>query len=148
MTISSSIWFKIWKNLDEAVQSIENLTIEEFRTINTITSLAYHLDSTATNKNYQFLPNIKIDKLLNKMMIFVLNQIDYFTIESLLSTCGNLVCLKESSSYLINDTRTLIAILSLPWMDISNNMFNSLPLYIQLNGIVKKYSTLLSKSSL
>lgn len=148
MTISSSIWFKIWKNLNEAVQSIENLTIEEFCTINTITSLAYHLDSTATNKNYQFLPNIKIDKLLNKMMIFVLNRIDYFTIESLLSTCGNLVCLKESSSYLINDTRTLIAILSLPWMDISNNIFNSLPLYIQLNGIVKKYSTLLSKSSL
>lgn len=97
------------------------------------------------NENYQPLLNINIDKLLNKMLIYVLNHVNHFTLDILISTCGSLVCLKECSSFPTNDTKTLIAVLSLPWMNISKNEFNFLPLYSYLNVILQKYSTLLSK---
>jgi len=88
-----------------------------------------------------------MNKLLNKMMIFVINQFDYSAMEILLSTCGSLVCLKEFSTFSTNDVQTLIAVLSLPWMDISNDIFKMLPLYKYLNVIMTKYSTLFCKSS-
>lgn len=146
MTISSSIWSQIWCSLNQTIQSpTENLTIEEFQIINTTTCLAHHLNITLVNENYQYLPNNNINKLLKKMLTYVLNHVNYSTIEILLSSCGNLVCLQECSTFLANDAQTLLAILSLPWMNISNGIFKSLPLYNILNIITKKYSTILSK---
>jgi len=142
----SSIWFQFWKNLNQTLQSSnEILTTKEFQIINTTTSLALHLDMTLKDENYQFLLNINTNKLLSKMMDYVVNHDDRFTIETLVSTCGSLVNLKEFSSILNNDTRTLIAILSLPWMSTSNSIFRNLALYKHLNVIVTKYSALLSK---
>ncbi|VVC41563.1 Hypothetical protein CINCED_3A002699 [Cinara cedri] len=149
MTISSSIWSRIWEKFNQAVESPnENLTIEEFQIINCTASLAYHLDTNLINENYQFLPNMNIDKLLNKMLTYVLNYVNYSTIETLLSSCGNLVCLQESSTFSVNNAQTLLAILSLPWMGISNGLFKSLPLYNILNIIMKKYSTILSNKQI
>lgn len=146
MTINSSIWFKFWENLQQIILSpTENLTVEEFHTINTTTCLAHQLEITFIDKNYQFLSNISVNKLLNKLMIFVLNHTDHSTIEILISTCGSLVCLKEFLLFSIIDGQTLIAILSLPWMDISNSMFNNLPLYKYLSILLKNNSTLFSK---
>jgi hypothetical protein len=146
MTINSSIWFQFWKNLQQIILSpTENLTMEEFHTINTTTCLAHKLEITFIDKNYQFLPKLNIDKLLNKLMIYLVNHNDHFNVEILISTCGSLVCLKEFLLFPINDVQTLIAILSLPWMDISNNMFNNLPLYKYLNIILKNNSTVFSK---
>lgn len=146
MTINSSIWFKFWKNLQQIILSpTENLTVEEFHTINTTICLAHKLEITYIDKNYQFLPNIIIDKLLNKLMIYVLNHTDHSTVEILISTCGSLVCLKEFLLFSINDAQILIAILSLPWMEMSNSMFNNLPLYKYLNNILKNNSILFSK---
>lgn len=146
MTLSSSIWSQIWCILNQIIQSpTENLTIEEFQIINTTTCLAHHLNIILVNENYQFLPSKNINKLLNKMLTYVLNHINYSTIEILLSSCGNLVCLQECSTFLVNDAQSLLAILSLPWISISNGIFKSLPLYNILNIIVKKYSTILSK---
>lgn len=146
MTISSSIWSHIWENLNQTIQSpIENLTIEEFQIINTTTCLAHHLDIILINENYKFLPNINIDKLINKMLNYVLNHVNYSTMETFLSSCGNLVCLKECSSFLVNNVHTLLGILSLPWMSISNGVFKILTTYNILNIIMNKYSTILSK---
>jgi len=146
MTIPSSIWFQFWKNLNQSLQSsTEILTTKEFQIINTTTCLAYHLDMTFKNENYTFLQNINTNKLLSKLMDYVLNHDDRFTIETLVSTCGSLVSLKEFSSFLTDDAKTLIAILSLPWMSSSNTLFRHLPSYKHLNIIVSKYSALLSK---
>jgi len=147
MKMLSSIWYQLWKNLNQTLQSsTEILTTKEFQIINTTTSLAHHLDMTLKNKNYQFLQNININKLLSKMMDYAVNHDDRITLETLISTCGSLVSLKEFSSLLNNDTKTLIAILSLPWMSTSNSIFNNLALYKHLNVIVSKYSALLSKT--
>lgn len=146
MTLNSSIWFQFWKNIQQIILSpTENLTMEEFHTINTTTCLAHKLEITFINKNYQFLPNLNIYKLLYKLMIYVVNHTDHFTVEILMSTCGSLVCLKEFLLFPTNDVQTLIAILSLPWMDISNNIFINLPLYKYLNIILKNNSTLFGK---
>jgi hypothetical protein len=146
MTIPSSIWFQFLKILNQTLQSsTEILTAKEFQIINTATCLAHHLDMTFKNESYQFLQNINTNKLLIKMMEYVLNHDDRFTIETLVSTCGSLVSIKEFSSFLTNDAKTLIAILSLPWMSISNSIFRNLSLYKHLNAIVSKYSALLSK---
>lgn len=107
--------------------------------------LAHYLDMTLIIKYYQLLPDLNTDKLLFKMMSYVLNHVDCFTLETLLSTCGSLVCLNEFSSFSMINAQTLIAILSLPWMSISNSLFKHLPLYKYLNAITNKYSTLLSK---
>lgn len=145
----SSIWFQFWKNLNQTLQSsTDMLTTKEFQIINTTTCLAHHLDMTFKNEDYQFLPNINTHKLLSKMMDYVVNHVDSFTIETLVSTCGCLLSLKEFSSILNNDTKTLIAILSLPWMSTSKSIFNNLALYKHLNVIVSKYSALLSKTFL
>lgn len=142
----SSIWFQFWKNINQTLQSsTEILTKKEFQIINTTACLAHHLDMTFKNENYQFLQNININKLLSKMMDYVVNHDDRLTLETLVSTCGSLVSLKEFSSILNNDTKTLIAILSLPWISTSNNMFRNLALYKNLNVITSKYSALLSK---
>lgn len=146
MTISSSIWFQFWKNLNKIIESpTEYITMEEFNIINTIACLANHLDIILINENYQLLPNINIERLLFKIIIFVLNQHDCSTIKILLSICGSLVCLKECLLFSINDAQTLIAIISLPWIDNSNNIFKNLPSYKYLSIIKKKYSTLLGK---
>lgn len=146
MTKLSTIWFQFWKNCNQAILSpTEYLTTEEFYFINTTTSLAYHLDNILINPNVQFLTNINIDKLLNKMMNYVLKQDNYSTIEILFSTCGCLVGLKESLTFSTSDTQVLIAVLSLPWMNISNNLFKSLSIYNYLNAIKKKYSNFLGK---
>lgn len=147
MTLSSSIWFQLWTYLNQTIQSVtENVTTKEFHMIYTTACLAHHLDITLINENYQLLPNINIDKLLNKMLAYVLIHVDYSTIEILLSTCGSLACLKEFFTISTNNAQTLIAILSLPWMDISNSIFKSLPCYRYFNVIMKKYSTLLGES--
>jgi len=123
------------------------LSVKEFYVVNTTVCLAHRLDITLINENYAFFPNINIDKLLNKMITYVINYADCSIIKTLLSTCGSFVCLKEFSSFSTNDAQTLIAIISLPWMDISNNIFKDLPLYKYLYIIMKKWSTLLSKCS-
>lgn len=147
MTILSSIWCQLWTNFNQTIQSLtENFTIEEFHMIYTTACLAHHLDIILINENYQLLPNINFDKLLNKMLTYVLTHVDYSTIEILLSTCGSLACLKEFSTISTNNVQTLVAILSLPWMDISNSLFKSLPCYKYFNVIMKKYSALLGKS--
>lgn len=144
MITSSSIWFQIWKKFNQTIESpTESLTTEEFHIINTTTSLAHHLDLALINENYQPLLNINVDKLLNKMMSYVLNNVNYRTAELFLSTCGSLVCIKEFSSFSTNDAQTLIAILSLPWMDVSNNIFKLLPLNKFINVIMNKYSAIL-----
>lgn len=146
MTILSSIWFQFWKNLNQTLQSsTEILTTKEFQIINTTICLAHHLDMTFKNENYQFLQNINTNKLLSKIMDYVVNHDDRFTLETLVSTCGSLVSLKEFSFNLNNDTKTFIAILSLPWISNSNSMFRNLTLYKHLNVIMSKYSALLSK---
>jgi len=143
MTKLSSIWFQLWKNFNKIIESpIENCTVEEFHIINTIARLAHHLDITLINENYQLFPDINMSKLLNKIMVFVLNHVDFSAMELLLSTCGSLVCIKEFSTLSPNDAQTLIAVLSLPWMEISDGAFKMLPLYKYLNVIVTKYSTL------
>lgn len=124
------------------------LTSEEFYTMNNIVSLAHHLDKILTDQVYQILPNINFDKLLNKIMSYVLKNTNCSTLETLLSTCGSIVCLKEFSSYSTNEAKSLIAVLSLPWMDISNGLFKTLPLYKYLNVIMDKHSSLLGKSYL
>ncbi|CAI6361847.1 unnamed protein product [Macrosiphum euphorbiae] len=145
MTILSSIWFQFWKNLNQTLQSsTEILTTKEFKIINTTACLAHHLDMAFKNENYQFLQNINTNQLLSKMMDYVVKHDDRFTLETLVSTCGTLVSLKEYSSILNNDTKTLIAILSLPWMSTSNSMFRNLALYKHLNVIMSKYSVLLN----
>jgi len=147
MTILSSIWLQFWKNLNQTLQSsTEILTTKEFEMINTTACLAHHLDMTFKNENHQFLQNINTNKLLSKMMDYVVNHNDRCTLETLVSTCGSLVNLKEFSNILNNDTKTLIAILSLPWISSSSNgMFRNLALYKHLNIIMSKYSALLSK---
>jgi len=146
MTLLSSIWFQFWKNLNQTLQSsTEIITTKEFQIINTTACLAHHLDMAFKNENYQFLQNINTNKLLSKMMDYVVKHDDRFTLETLVSTCGSLVSLKEFSSTLNNDTKTLIAILSLPWMSTSNSMFRNLALYKHLNVIMSKYSALVSK---
>lgn len=146
MAIPSSIWFQFWKYLNKTVQSsTEILTAKEFQIINTAICLALHLDMIFKDENYQFLHNINANKFLNKMMDHVLNHNDLFTIETFVSTSGCLVSIQEFSSFSTNDAKTLIAIISLPWMSISNNIFRNLPLYKQLSAIVSKYSILLSK---
>jgi len=148
MTTLSSIWCQFWKNLKQAVQSsTEHVTTEEFYVINTTACLANHLDITLMDENYQLLPNINIEKLLNKVMTYSLNHVDYSTLETLLLTCGSLACLKEFSSFSTNDSQTLIALISLPWLGCSNNVFKNLPSYNYLHIIMNKYSDLLSKSS-
>jgi len=146
MPIPSSIWFQFWKYLNQTIQSsTEILTAKEFQIINTAISLALHLDMIFKDENYQFLQNINANKLLNKMMDHVLNHNDIFTIETLVSTSGSLVSIKEFSSFSTDDAKTVIAILSLPWMSISNNIFRNLPLYKHLSAIASKHSILLSK---
>lgn len=148
MTTLSSIWCQFWKNLNQVIQSsTEHITTEEFYVINTIACLANHLDITLMDENYQLLPNINIEKLLNKVMTYSLNHVEYSTLETLILTCGSLVCIKEFSSFSTNDAQTLIALISLPWLGCSNNVFKSLPSYNYLNIIMNKYSDLLSKSS-
>lgn len=147
MTASSSIWFQFWKSLNQIVESpSENLTMEEFCTINTTVCLARHLDMTLVIKYHQLLPDLNTNKLLYKMMTYVLNHFSYFTLETLLSTCGSLVSLTEFSSFSTIDAQTLIAVLSLPWMNISNSLFRHLPLFEYLNAFTTRCSTLLSKS--
>lgn len=146
MTASSSLWYQFWKNLNQTIQSpTENLTTNEFHVINTTVCLAHYLDTTLIVKYYQVLPDLKTDKLLYKMINYVLNHVDCFTLETLFTTCGSLVCLNEFSSFSTIDAQTLIAIFSLPWMSISNNLFKHLPFYKYLNAVTKKCSTLLSK---
>lgn len=147
MTISSSIWFQLWKNFNEIIQSpIDNFTMEEFRIINNISRLGHHLDIILINENYQLFPDINVNKLLNKLMVFIINHIDYYTMEILLSTCGSLICIKEFSTLSTNDAQTLVAVLSLPWIEYSDGIFKILPLYKYLNIIMTKRSTLFSKS--
>lgn len=146
MIESSSLWYRFWKNLIQTIESpTENLTTKEFLVINTTVCLAHYLDTTLSVKYYQLLPDLKIDKLLFKMMNYMLNHVDCFTLETLFTTCGSLVCLNEFSSFSSIDAQTLIAILSLPWMSISNNLFKHLPFSKYLNAVAKKCYTLLSK---
>lgn len=146
MTVSSPLWYQFWKNLNQTIQSpTENLTTKEFHVINTTVCLAHYLDMTLVVKYYQLLPDLNTNKLLFKMMNYVLNHVDCFTLETLFSTCGSLVCLNEFSSFSTIDAQTLIAILSLPWMSSSNSLFKHLPLYKYLNAVTKKCSALLSK---
>lgn len=145
MTILSSIWFQFWKNLNQTLQSTQILTTKEFQIINSTTCLAHHLDMVFKNENYTFLQNISTHKLLNKMIDHVLNHSDRFTIQTLVTTCGSLVSLKEFSSFSTDDAKTLIAILALPWMSTSNTIFRNLPSYKHLNVIVNKYSAVLSE---
>lgn len=146
MTTLSSIWCQFWKNLNQALElSSEYTNTEEFHVINTTACLAYHLDIALMDENYQLLPNINIEKLLSKVMAYSLNHVDYSTLETLLSTCGSLACLKEFSSFSTNDAQTLIALISLPWLDYSNNAFNNLPSFKFLNIMMNKYSILFSK---
>lgn len=146
ITKASPFWFKILKTFNQTILSpIEYLTTEEFYYIYATTSLAHHLDMTLINKNYHLFTNINIDKLLNKMMNYVLKHTNCSTLEILLVTCGCLVGLKESISFSTNDSQILIAVLSLPWLNISNNIFKSLPIYNYINDIMKKCSSLLSK---
>lgn len=146
MTLASPFWLQIWKNFNQVIHSpVEYLTTDEFYYINATISLAHHLDTTLINQNYLFLNDINIDMLLNKMMNYVLKNSNYYTLEILLAICGYLVDLKESFSYSTNDNQILIAILSLPWLNISNNIFKSLSIYNNLNNIMKECSILLSK---
>jgi len=143
MTKLSSIWFQLWKIFNKIIESpIKNFTLEKFHIMNTIARLAHHLDITLINENYQLFPDINMNKLLNKIIVFVLNHVDYSAMELLLSTCASLVCIKEFSTLSTNDAQTLIAVLSLPWMGISDSAFKMLPLYKYLNVIVTKYPIL------
>lgn len=146
MAISSSIWLQFWNNLNKIIESpTEYITMEEFNIINTTVCLANHLDIILIDENYQLLPNVNIERLLYKIITFVLNHHDSSTIEILLSICGSLVCLKECLLFSKNDAQTLIAIISLPWIDSSNSVFKNLPSYKYLSIIKKTYSTLLGK---
>lgn len=147
MVVSSSLWCQFWKNLNQTIQSLtENLTTKEFHVINTTVCLAHYLDMTLTIKYHKLLPDLNTDKLVFKLMNYVLNHVDCLeTLETLFITCGSLVCLNEFSSFSTIDAQTLIAILSLPWMSISNSLFKHLPLYECINAVSKKCSSLLSK---
>lgn len=146
MTTRSSIWLQLSNKLNQILQSsIEYCTTEDFHTINTIFCLARHLDVSLINESYQLFPYIDVGRLLKKVMNYVLNNTNCFTLDKFVSTCGNLVCLREFSSFSTNDAQTLIAVISLPWINNSNSIFKSLPLYKFLDLIVKKYFSLLSK---
>lgn len=145
----SSIWRQIWEELNNIIKTTNKiLTLNKYLTINTIIRIAYRLDRKLKKKKEKLLKNIDIDNLLEKLLVYAVNFVEYSVLETLLSTCGNLICMSECNFYPQNTIKSIVAILALPWANNFGSMFKSTSHYKYLNTLSLKYSIKLSKYSI
>ncbi|XP_050431325.1 serine/threonine-protein kinase ATR [Adelges cooleyi] len=149
LLMQSSIWHQLWEKLSKIIKSTtEKLTLDEYQIINAILRLARCLDTKLSWETYQLFQNINIDKLLEKILVYVVNHVNYHTLETLITSCGSLICLKECISFPPNNVKTLIAVLTLPWASTSNSIVKTLSFYKHLNTMSIKYSVMLKNTKI
>ncbi|XP_050524661.1 serine/threonine-protein kinase ATR isoform X2 [Daktulosphaira vitifoliae] len=145
----STIWRQIWEELNNIIKTTNKiLTPNKYQTINAIIRISHRLDTKLKKNKEKLLKNIEIDNLLEKLIIYAVNFVDYSVLEILISTCGSLICLTECNFYLQNTIKSIVAILTLPWANTYGSMFKNTLHYKYLNILTLKYSVMLNDKNI